>query len=862
MNPTQKDLLKFLFPSAPPRLVLPIILLFLYSIPSAAFNLAGPGGIRDGASDIVWHHRASGQNRVWHLHENLVGPWSTNALPSNPGTNWFLAATADFNRNGFTDLLWRNPSTSQNAVWFMRDTIPVGEPSPLENSSPGNIASNDPGFSIVATGDFNGNGYPDILWRNIRSEELNVWFMGPRDGTNLVGTARIEPTPKPNWRAMAAGDLNGDGHPDILLQNFSSGELGAWLMRHTAIEQEIKLNPITQDLDWRIAGTGSFTPNGQTDILWRHPNGNNAVWFMNGATFLRSKMLPPINDPGWIIAGAGGYTNIMALSASAATASPPRLELTWKFGEPNIPGIRRRPAGATSWTPLATNYYPRRFSDTNVIPGVRYEYQVGQNHIITGIQAAPIENRGKVILILENSAALALPRELEQFRQDLTGDGWRIVSTNVARHNDQNYSANIPAITSIKSFIVDTWKADPETKAVILIGRVPVPYSGWVNPDGHCSRTFPADGFYGDVDGIFTDIGIFQPGTDLRSECQAPDPRHHNFTGDGKFDQNRFPTNSLGIAAVELGVGRIDFANMAALPRRSEISLLRNYFSKNHNFRHKKIILPERIVAGSFNSNCTDIKRKNVHAQALKHASRFFGTRPDGLIEGDPFAQVNPSLWGFFGSNGGPASIITTNCVWTSSMDLIRPGTEPHTFFMSLYGSWFVDWDHPNNLMRGFLATPTYGLGVMWFQAFHVENIELAFEPLALGETFDRGIVRTLNQNNHSVNIYFSYLGDPTLRLHILAPPANFSAQPENNQILLAWDHAPELDPNYFIYRATEQSGPWTRITPHPISESRFHDANPPSPAPLYQIRTLQLKHTGSGSYTNLSQGVFSRPPP
>jgi hypothetical protein len=42
------------------------------------------------------------------------------------------------------------------------------------------------------------------------------------------------------------------------------------------------------DTDWRIAGTGDFNGDGQTDILWRNygtgPNqGMNHIWLMNGS---------------------------------------------------------------------------------------------------------------------------------------------------------------------------------------------------------------------------------------------------------------------------------------------------------------------------------------------------------------------------------------------------------------------------------------------------------------------------------------------------------------------------------------------------------------------------------------------------
>jgi hypothetical protein len=34
-------------------------------------------------------------------------------------TNWQIVGTGDFNGDGKTDILWRNKSTGQNIIWFM-----------------------------------------------------------------------------------------------------------------------------------------------------------------------------------------------------------------------------------------------------------------------------------------------------------------------------------------------------------------------------------------------------------------------------------------------------------------------------------------------------------------------------------------------------------------------------------------------------------------------------------------------------------------------------------------------------------------------------------------------------------------------
>jgi hypothetical protein len=87
---------------------------------------------------------------------------------------------------------------------------------------------------------------------------------------------------------------------------------------------------------------------------------------------------------------------------------------------------------------------------------------------------------------------------------------------------------------------------------VFLLGRIRVPYSGDIYPDGHPDHegAWPADVYYADMNGAWTDNAV--------NVTVANDERHRNVPEDGKFDQSVLPTD------VELQIGRVDFANMPA----------------------------------------------------------------------------------------------------------------------------------------------------------------------------------------------------------------------------------------------------------------------------------------------------------
>lgn len=103
---------------------------------------------------------------------------------------------------------------------------------------------------------------------------------------------------------------------------------------------------------------------------------------------------------------------------------------------------------------------------------------------------------------------------------------------------------------------------------------------------------------------------------------------------------------------------------------------------------------------------------------------------------------------------------------------------------------------------------------------------------------------------------YLSLMGDPTLRLQVLRPPSGISHSLSGG-VTLSWSASPDAS-QYFVYRSTTGiSGSWTKLPGNPATGTSFNDSAPPAGPKLYQVRSLALKLTGSGSYTNLSQGVF-----
>jgi hypothetical protein len=157
-------------------------------------------------------------------------------------------------------------------------------------------------WQIAGTGDFNGDGKVDILWRYYGAGGYNpyVWYM---NGVTCTGGAPLSSVGDLNWQIAGTGDFNGDGKVDILWRyNGAGGYNYVWYMNGVTCTGGASLVSVA-DLNWQIAGTGDFNGDGKVDILWRYygAGGYNYMWYMNGVTCVGGEALTPVPDLNWKI---------------------------------------------------------------------------------------------------------------------------------------------------------------------------------------------------------------------------------------------------------------------------------------------------------------------------------------------------------------------------------------------------------------------------------------------------------------------------------------------------------------------------------------------------------------------------------
>jgi hypothetical protein len=137
----------------------------------------------DGLADILWR-RTSGDTYVWASGHGQLSAGAQDIAQVNPG--WILAGIGDFNADGRADILWRNSVTP--TILAIYDSVVGSTVSFTGVSATGLDAS----WSIVAIGDYNGDGRSDILWRNAATGIVTSWESTGHGFTqNVIDTTTI-----------------------------------------------------------------------------------------------------------------------------------------------------------------------------------------------------------------------------------------------------------------------------------------------------------------------------------------------------------------------------------------------------------------------------------------------------------------------------------------------------------------------------------------------------------------------------------------------------------------------------------------------------------------------------------------------
>jgi len=519
--------------------------------------------------------------------------------------------------------------------------------------------------------------------------------------------------------------------------------------------------------------------------------------------------------------------------------SPPVIRLHWK----KLTGISgytifRKAKDDISWTTIGTaTTTDSVYNDQAVIVDSSYEYLVlangganGTGYIYAGIKSPAIHNHGTMILLVDSLFIDSCKGQIAQLMSDLRADGWALIRHDIAR------TAPVP---SVKSLIQSDYSSHPGTNGLLLLGHIPVPYSGDLNPDGHPDHlgAWPADAYYADMNGLWTDNSLL--------DTAASRTQNRNKPGDGKFDQTILPSD------LELQTGRIDFANMPAISR-TEVRMMQNYLYKDHVYKMDSLAV---IRKGVIDDNFGAFNGEAFAANAWRMFPTVVG--PANILSADFETILKDSAYQWaYGCGGG--SYTTASGIGATAD--FNTGAVKGIFTM-MFGSYFGDWDAQNNFLRAPLCAAEPALTSCW-----AGRPNWFFHHMSLGETI--GYSTRLSQNNsialYSPTNYGAYwvhaalMGDPSLRNDYIKPSSNFTITSLPNQgATLSWNASPDpLVIGYYVYRCDSAWGSYTRLSSM-LTTTSYADTKGSNGKKFYLVRPVKLQQGFSGGYYNLGLGIL-----
>ena len=232
----------------------------------------------DDQPDMLCQNTLTKNQQAWYMNGTGLTAKADFGVPISD--TWTLGGMGDLNGDGYTDLLWQKSANSPLNPGNVNAWLMNGTATPTYV----NIYHTTPvGWNLVGVADTNNDGSPDMIWQappDANTGAQRVKSIHLRNGV-LTGDGSLLVTLPAGWRVAGTADMDGDGWPDIIAQNTTTGAVRVWYIRNelwTGATDELAPG----QSGWHLASIQDLDGDSNPDLIWQTNWGTstgNVIWW-------------------------------------------------------------------------------------------------------------------------------------------------------------------------------------------------------------------------------------------------------------------------------------------------------------------------------------------------------------------------------------------------------------------------------------------------------------------------------------------------------------------------------------------------------------------------------------------------------